>query len=166
MQLDLQILILLFPACQPCPRGFSAFQSYDLITSSSLSVLSLPQFILLMSVCHLSLHRCTYIHSVCCQLPPLLQRTLTKTLQLYSISECHFLTRGDQAIGKLASAPSSLSDNASSFPIGCSAWFVLKEKISFVFSPLFLKSVLCYLARTSSFSCGLPGSGNNMVIFV
>lgn len=114
----------------------SAFHSYELILSTLLSIPSFPLFVLL-SVRLSSISLQVYLYTQCvqgrggCQLFSLPRRTLTKMLLLYIINECHFLTRRDQAIGKLA--PSSLSNNASSFPIGCSTWFVLKEKISFFF---------------------------------
>lgn len=70
-------------------------------------------------------------------------------------------------MGKLALAPAQ-SIKQCLQPSNWTLRFICSKKENkFCLFPLCsYQSVLCYLAGTGSFSCGLTGSGNNMVIFV
>lgn len=102
----------------------------------------------------------------CVPLVLFLWRVLANTVSIVCFRKCCFLTSGDRGMGKLAAAPAQ-SIKQCLQPSNWTICFICsKTENKFCLFPLCsYQSVLCYLARAGSFSCGLTGSENNMVIF-
>lgn len=176
MQLGVQILFLLFQVCKPSSWCISSFHIYEQTPSTSLSVLSLHPF-MPQSVSHL--HMYTFEYSVSMWACVCMCACVCIHCLLYSeeLSVKYFYcpvlmsaivfdkkgrSLGQADFSSIQSIRQCLQLSNWMLCLVCSK----RENKFCLFPPLFLKSVLCYLARTSSFSCGLTGSGNNMVIFV